>query len=164
MILKYSETQSGLAFVGNGATEMHIEPITELDQIVSLLAANGLPVSDISHDYCPLFFGIQSDSCIKAVIGLELFGSVGLIRSLAVSKACRGQSFGRQLVDFAEYYAAEHGIEILFLLTTTATVFFHQLGYEQVERSDVPRDIRTTSQFSSLCPASSAVLCKRVVG
>ncbi|MEI6638874.1 MAG: arsenic resistance N-acetyltransferase ArsN2 [Chlorobiaceae bacterium] len=141
---------------------MHTETIAELDQILSLLAESGLPVSDISHDHCPLFFGIQSDFCLKAVIGLELFGSVGLIRSLAVSKDCRGQRVGRQLVDFAAYYAAERGVETVFLLTTTAAVFFQQLGYEQVARSDVPQAIRTTSQFSSLCPASSVVLSKRV--
>jgi amino-acid N-acetyltransferase len=141
---------------------MHIEPVAERDQIVSLLAESGLPVSDISRAHLPLFFGIQSDSCLIAVIGLELFGPVGLIRSLAVSKVCRGQRVGRQLVDFAEYYAAERGVETVFLLTTTAAVFFQQLGYGQVARSDVPQAIRITSQFSSLCPASSVVLSKRV--
>ena len=164
MTLKHSGTQSGLAFVGNGAFEMHIESIAELEQIVLLLSESGLPVSDISQAHCPLFFGIQSDFCLNAVIGLELFGSVGLIRSLAVSKACRGQRFGHQLVDFAEHYAAERGVETLFLLTTTAAVFFQQLGYEQVARSDVPQDISTTSQFSSLCPASSVVLSKSITG
>ena len=164
MTLKHSGTQNGRAFVGNGATEMHREPVAELDQILSLLAESGLPVSDISRAHLPLFFGIQSDSGLIAVIGLELFGTVGLLRSLAVSKACRGQRFGRQLVDFAEHYAAECGAETLFLLTTTAAVFFQQLGYNQVARADVPHAIRSTSQFSSLCPASSVVLSKKVAG
>ncbi len=141
-----------------------IKPIAKLDQIRSLLDESGLQVSDISHVHCPLFFGIQSDSCLIAVIGLELFGPVGLIRSLAVSKAHRGNRLAHQLVSFAEHYAAERGVDTLFLLTTTASVFFQQLGYEQVARSDVPQAIRTTSQFSSLCPASSDVLSKRIAG
>lgn len=60
----------------------------------------------------------------------------------------------------AETWAAAQGIETLYLLTTTAAQFFARRGYEVVARSDAPNVIAATSQFSKLCPASSAFMRK----
>jgi len=142
----------------------NIEPVSELTEIVSLLGECGLPVSDISLSQPPLFFGTRSDSNLSAIIGLEIFGSVALLRSLAVAPAYRGRGLARELVVYAEHFAGSHGVEFLFLLTTTATGFFARLGYVPASRSTAPSAIQTTSQFSGLCPASSAFLSKSVAG
>lgn len=142
----------------------HIEPLSELDVIVPFLADCGLPVSDISQAQAPQFFGIRSGSVLVAVVGLELFGSVGLLRSLAVSPAYRGRGLAQQLVAFIEQLAASRGVDTLFLLTTTAATFFGKLGFEPVSRSAAPPAICATPQFSGLCPASSAFLGKSVAG
>ncbi|HUF21287.1 MAG TPA: hypothetical protein VMP00_11095, partial [Burkholderiales bacterium] len=68
----------------------------------------------------------------------------------------------RELVLFAESWSAAQGVESLFLLTTTADHFFLDLGYSLASRDNAPSSIQATSQFSSLCPASSAFLSKRV--
>ena len=142
----------------------NIEPVSELTEIVSLLGKCGLPVSDIALSQPPLFFGTRSDSSLSAVVGLELFGSVALLRSLAVAPAYRGHGLARELVAYTEHFADSHGVEFLFLLTTTATTFFAQLGYVPTSRSTAPSAIQATSQFSGLCPASSAFLCKSLAG
>ncbi len=138
----------------------HIEPLLELKEIVPLLAECGLPVSDISSSQSPHFFGIRSESGLLAVIGVELFGAAALLRSLAVLPTCRG--LARELVVFVERFAAEQGVEFIFLLTTTASELFAKLGFVTVPRVTAPSAIQATPQFSGLCPASSAFLGKAV--
>lgn len=147
-----------------GPMRARIEAIGELDDIVPLLADCGLPVADISAARAPQFFGIRAESGLVAVIGLELFGPVALLRSLAVSPAHRGHGLAQQLVAFAEQFAASRGVDTLFLLTTTASAFFGKLGFAPVARSTAPAAIQATPQFSGLCPASSAFLSKSVAG
>jgi amino-acid N-acetyltransferase len=141
---------------------MDIVPESNPQDVVSLLEACALPVADISPGSSVQFFGIRSGGALVAVVGLELYPSVGLLRSLAVSPSFRGKNFARALVGFAESFAASHGIKSLFLLTTTAEPFFLALGYAPAARSSAPAVIQATSQFSSLCPASSAFLSKHV--
>ncbi|MFZ4802240.1 MAG: hypothetical protein ACOYLR_09730 [Chlorobium sp.] len=51
---------------------MHIEPIAELDQILSLLAESGLPVSDISHAHLPLFNPMLASLPLSAIKSKQL--------------------------------------------------------------------------------------------
>lgn len=141
---------------------MHIAPEPAVQDVISLLAECALPVADISAASSVQFFGIRSGGTLAAVVGLELSPPVGLLRSLAVLPSFRGRGFGRALVSFAESVAASHGVETLFLLTTTAPRFFLALGYVPASRGTAPAAIQATSQFASLCPASSSFLCKHV--
>ncbi|MDO8927108.1 MAG: arsenic resistance N-acetyltransferase ArsN2 [Sideroxyarcus sp.] len=141
---------------------MHIEPISSIEEVSALLAENELPIADISLSSPLQFFGIRDAGALTAVIGLELYPPFGLLRSLAVHPATRKRGYARELVTFAESWAAAHGVESLFLLTTTAKQFFLGLGYLPALRDEAPAAIQATSQFSSLCPASSAFLSKCV--
>jgi len=122
-----------------------------------------LPVADIASASPVQFFGIRSDGTLAAVVGLELYPPVGLLRSLAVAPPFRGRGFARALVRFAESFAASQGVETLFLLTTTAERFFLALGYLPASRVVAPEAIQATSQFTSFCPDSSAFLSKHVI-
>jgi amino-acid N-acetyltransferase len=143
--------------------DIFIDSIDNIDEILSFLADNNLPVSDISVFDPPLFFCIRLNSVLIAVIGLEMFGVDGLLRSLAVAETYRGQHLAQRLVQFAEKYAVAHGITTLYLLTTTASSFFNTLGYTSASRSAAPQKISETTQFSTLCPASSAFL-RKIIG
>jgi amino-acid N-acetyltransferase len=128
------------------------------EEVAQLLAANLLPVSDLT-DRIQLL-GMWRDSRLVGVIGLEPYGDVGLLRSLAVDASLRGTGLGGRLVDRLESLASSEGIGSLYLLTTTAESFFHKRGYGCVPRESAPPAIQATSQFSSICPASSAFMCK----
>ena len=143
---------------------MNIEPLSVLEEIFPVLIACDLPITDISAESPPRFFGCCVAGSVVAVIGLEQFQSAGLLRSLAVLPPYRGRGFAQALVSHVESFAASHGVESLFLLTTTAEPFFMTLGYRPASRQDAPRSIQATSQFSGLCPSSSAFLSKRVKG
>jgi amino-acid N-acetyltransferase len=81
-----------------------------------------------------------------------------------VDEAMRGRGCGRRLVAEAEQYAARNGVQSLYLLTTTAEEFFRRLGYVRIDRASAPEAIRQTSEFSGLCPSSSAVMMKALGG
>jgi amino-acid N-acetyltransferase len=135
---------------------------TQVTQIKSLLAACDLPTSDIALSSSMQFFTHHADDKLVGVIALEIHGTVALLRSLAVAPAQRNHGLGRSLVKFAEEYAAKHGIDSLYLLTTTAGEFFSRLGYASTAREDAPPSIKATPQFSGLCPASSVFMSKRL--
>lgn len=137
-----------------------IEPINTLDEILPLLATCNLPRSDLATSKAPQFFGIRSEMGLTAVVGLERFGNVALLRSLAVAPAHRGLGLAAQLVAHLERVARNQGIDHLYLLTDSAAALFAKLGYLPMARSAAPPAIRATPQFSGLCPASSAFLHK----
>jgi amino-acid N-acetyltransferase len=96
------------------------------------------------------------------VVGLELYGPLALLRSLAVATSHRGTGLGKTLVAAAEAHAQSCGVRELCVLTTTAERFFERLRYQRADRDAAPAVIRGTSEFTSLCPASAAFLRKRL--
>lgn len=129
-------------------------------EIRRLLNDAGLPTADLSDRIT--FLGMWREERLVGVIGLEAFGDVGLLRSLAVDASLRGTGLGGWLVDQLEESAAGEGIQTLYLLTTTAEAFFARRGYLRVPRESAPPALQATSEFSTLCPSSSACMCKAV--
>ncbi|MHB8474763.1 MAG: arsenic resistance N-acetyltransferase ArsN2 [Steroidobacteraceae bacterium] len=130
--------------------------------VVALLEAEGLPASDLTESHLEHFFFTGSDGAPSALVGLEIYGEDGLLRSLVVSSAARTQGVGSALVRHAEEYAASRHVRALYLLTTTAESYFEHRGYRRVDRAQAPASIQSTREFASLCPASSAFMIKRL--
>lgn len=137
-----------------------MEPIPFTAAVASLLEKSGLPTADLAAGAPVKLFGIANEVACVGVVGLELYGQDGLLRSLAVEPARQGTGLGRALVDAAEQEARKAGVRKLYLLTTTADRYFEKLGYRRLPREEAPATITATAQFSSLCPASSAFMCK----
>ncbi|SIR15271.1 arsenic resistance N-acetyltransferase ArsN2 [Solilutibacter tolerans] len=133
------------------------------DNVRSLLEKSDLPTSDLDTCRSLNLYGIEEGNVLKGTVGYELYGHDILLRSLAVDPEFRGTGLGRELVRQAESLARQNGAHTAWLLTTTAESFFTENGYSKVDRQTAPESIRATSQFSSLCPASSAFMCKRLV-
>jgi amino-acid N-acetyltransferase len=129
-------------------------------KVMNLLAACSLPNADLSPGKLQHFFGCGVESNPGGVVGVELYGDVALLRSLAVRDDVRGKGCGRRLVQEVELYAGRSGVKRLYLLTTTAERFFASLGYQTVSRDSAPAAIRGTTEFSSLCSTSAALMAK----
>jgi amino-acid N-acetyltransferase len=132
---------------------------SDLDAIRRLLAASKLPDADVGEHLGHFLVGEQ-DGAIAAVVGLEVGGAAGLLRSLAVREDLRGSGIGRDLVARATERARALGVTELWLLTQTAERFFARLGWTRVDRSEAPAAIRSSREFRELCP-DSAVLMRR---
>jgi amino-acid N-acetyltransferase len=140
--------------------DFHLRPSAAA--VKALLAAADLPTADLRDEHFEHFIACGPVDSPDAVVGLELYGEVALLRSLVVAAAARGQGHGSGLVAQAEAYAGELGVQEIYLLTTTAEAFFSQLGYAHCARAEAPAAIRQTAEFSSLCPANSAFMRKRL--
>ncbi len=148
---------------------MNISPIeTRLAQpddfpaIISLLTACQLPMGDLNMAGINNFVVAISGNTLIGVCGLEVFGTAGLPRSLAVEQEWRGRGIGERLVAENERRARDAGVRVLYLLTTTAATYLQRLGYENVQRDTVPEAIAAHAQFRGLCPASAKCLGKRL--
>lgn len=130
--------------------------------VEQLLTAAALPVEDLHDTHKVVLFGEQRSGRVTGVVGLERYGDIALIRSLAVAQAERGNGMGQKLVAYAEVNALSMGVTSLYLLTTTAQDFFERLGYRLIDRAAAPAEVAGTAQFSELCPASSAFMVKHL--
>jgi amino-acid N-acetyltransferase len=129
---------------------------------LALLQASKLPTEDLHDRALDHFFFSGSEDSPTALVGLELYGSDALLRSLVVDERARGRGLGASLLEHAERYAAVHGVTSLYLLTDTAESFFKRLGYTRIDRSAAPPSIKGTREYSSLCPQSSAFMVKQL--
>ena len=142
-----------------------IERATQADRkpIEQLLADCGGPTEDLVGSWHESFLVAQDCRVITGVVGLETYGSLGLVRSLATLPGHRGQGIASELVERVEERARAVGIVWIYGLTTTAEAFFVKRGYERVDRSEVPEAIRDTAEFRELCPETAVCLRKEVV-
>jgi len=139
---------------------MRAEPISLNTEVEALLTEASLPVSDLPNCRSLNLLGMREGGRLVGVVGIEVYGALGLLRSLAVAQDRRNAGIGLGLVSNAETWAAERGVKTLYLLTTTAAEFFARLGYEVVPRAEAPAAIAATAQFADLCPASSTFMRK----
>jgi amino-acid N-acetyltransferase len=143
---------------------MQIQPAAprHLDGIRQLLSASSLPDEDLTPAHLEHFFVAEEGETLVGVVGMERYGDVALLRSLAVSAPHRGEGVGRRLTDAIEQHARREGVHELYLLTTTAAGYFEQRGYRRIEREGMPRAIQTTEEAARLCPSSATCMRKRV--
>lgn len=139
---------------------MRVEAVGLDQEVEALLTEAELPVSDLGNHRGLNLLGVRESGRLIGVVGIEVYGDVGLLRSLAVAPDHRRAGLGAGLVSSAETWAAERGVRTLYLLTTTAAEFFANRGYETVPRSEAPVAIAATAQFAGLCPASSTFMRK----
>ncbi len=134
----------------------------DLAAVRGLLREADLPAGDVTAHLLANYLLARSGARLVGVIGLELLGRYGLLRSLAVAPACRGRGLGSDLTRALEQHARWLGVERLYLLTTTARAFFEDRGYQVVPRDDLPAAVQGTTEYRALCPASSVCMVKRL--
>lgn len=128
--------------------------------VAALLEATGLPTRDLNPAMLAHFFACGDRAAPAGVVGIELYGSDALLRSLVVRESERRRGTGHALVSAAETHARNAGVRSVYLLTETAAAFFSSLGYAVLARDNAPPAIRGTAQFSTLCPGSAHFMHK----
>jgi amino-acid N-acetyltransferase len=131
-----------------------------LPTAIALIESAGLPVVDLTDRHLEHFFYCGPNESPTGLVGLELYGTDALLRSLVVAPKIRGTGIGLALVTHAEAYARTQGVRAMYLLTNTAERFFSQRGYRRIARGEVIPAIENTREFKELCPKSSAVMVK----
>jgi amino-acid N-acetyltransferase len=135
---------------------------SQRDAIVALLLQEKLPVEDLPASL-DNFLVAMVDEKIAGVIGIEFYQDCGLLRSMVVDKEYRNNHIASYLVNRLEEFARNSGITCIYLLTETAPQYFQNKGYNRMPRALVPDVIKTSSEFSHVCPASAVVMKKEIV-
>ena len=100
----------------------------------------------------------SSSVVIVGCAGLETYGDVGLLRSIAVSARRQSQGIGRALVANRLDAAKAQKLDAVYLLTTTASDYFLRLGFVAADRARVPARLASSPEFAGACPASASCL------
>ncbi|MFW9779921.1 MAG: arsenic resistance N-acetyltransferase ArsN2 [Candidatus Heimdallarchaeota archaeon] len=125
-----------------------------LSSVLSLLKRFKLPVEDVESQLAN-FVVLRNQDQIVGCAGLEVYGSIALLRSVAVHPDWQGRSLGKQLVDHMMNRAHNEGVERVYLLTETGKVYFQKFGFRSLRRDEVDDRIKKTEEFTKLCPESS---------
>jgi N-acetylglutamate synthase-like GNAT family acetyltransferase len=132
----------------------------DLPAVRALLARCALPTDDLQEGHLAHFIVCRAGGQIVGAVGLEVIGSVGLLRSLAVAPARRGRGLAHELWRRILDRARILELARLYLLTTTAEPLFARWGFARLAREVVPDSIRATPEFAALCPSTAAVMAK----
>jgi amino-acid N-acetyltransferase len=122
----------------------------ELGVVCGLLQNAGLPTRGVAEHFGDFVVAVE-EGRVRGAVGLECYGSAGLLRSLVVEKESRGQGLGEELTRQALVRARARGVETVYLLTTTAERFFPRFGFEALPRAEVDAKVLASTEFKETC-------------
>ncbi|MCP5045977.1 MAG: GNAT family N-acetyltransferase [bacterium] len=134
----------------------------DLSIIETLLEENDLSISGVGgflEDFLVLEEGNETIGCG----GFEIYAETALLRSVAVKRSSHKKGLGTVIVKELFKYAESRNVKRIFLLTMTAPDFFSRFGFKQIERDEADDAIKTTEEFTTICPASAVVMVKEMV-
>lgn len=131
----------------------------DLDGANTLVSGLGLPVDGLGDQFLQGYVvAVTGDGALVGLGGVEVYEGDGLLRSVAVTRACQGSSIGRAIVEDRIAWARRRGLASLYLLTETAPGFFERLGFRRVARTSFPRAVQASSEFSRVCPDTAVAM------
>lgn len=148
-----------MADLGTSGAEVRLRPAAggDLPDILGLLHGAELPREGVEEALAG-FVVAEAGGRVVAAGAVETHGTDGLLRSVAVDPARRGEGVGAAVVRRLLADARGQGLGRLYLLTTTADRWFPRLGFRVVPREEVPEAVRGSAEFRDVCPASATVM------
>jgi len=129
----------------------------DLPAVIMLLEKDKLPMAGINEHIGTTLVARRSARVVGCA-AVEIYGTSGLLRSVAVDEERRGEGLGHQLTQAALDLARARGVTSVYLLTTTAEKFFPRFGFREVAREDVDPAVRASVEFTTACPASAVAM------
>jgi amino-acid N-acetyltransferase len=124
-----------------------------------LLAASSLPTTGIEAPGAEFLVAVAGERVVGCA-GLERYGDVGLLRSVAVDPEWRGRGLGAGLTRGVLALAKQRGIVCIYLLTETSAQYFHGFGFRAIPRSQADAAVQGSAEFTELCPASATLMVR----
>jgi len=131
------------------------------DQIHRLLSDCELPTLYL-HRHLKSFIVAKTAKKVVGVIGMEIYGRAGLLRSLCVQEAYRGRGIAKMLNAMILAYASIQKIGRLYMFTVNAEKFASNLGFHKIDKKRIPKSIQSTWQFRSFKPCPVVCMMKPI--
>ncbi|MEH7011215.1 hypothetical protein V7087_10360 [Neobacillus niacini] len=115
----------------------------DLGSLREFLTKANLGCDGLTEETVEFFLLLEDeDGTIKGTLGMEVFAEGGLLRSLVVSPGQAEKDIVLLITQMMQL-AKEKGLRNLFLATNkgVALPFFELLGFERVERDQLPAEI-----------------------
>jgi len=130
----------------------------DLEDLRAFLKESALPADDIQLEGNQFAIYRDSSGKILGTGGLEFYGDYCLLRSVAVAPDYRGSGLGKEIVTDLISRAKDKSVWSVSLLTETAQGFFEKIGFQNVARDKAPKEIQSSSEFSTVCPVSAVLM------
>lgn len=135
---------------------------TNLAIVSQLLSEADLVPVALKNEQLHLFCKFAEEEQIIGVVGVEVYGSACLLRSLAVREDKRNAGIARALLKEALVFAQQSGCFDVYLITETIGETMLRYGFTVINRKDVPQEILESPYFNGICPCSSQVMHKNI--
>jgi len=141
--------------------DLVIESATPVDlkPVLALLTLHRLPPDGLEEHLATLLVARRGGEVVGSA-ALDVYADGALLRSVAVAPDLKGQGIGRRVTEAALSLGAALRIPAVFPLTTTAEECFPKLGFERIDRAQVPESVKASLEFTRACPASAVVMRK----
>lgn len=133
-----------------------------LSRISDLLTGCDLVPEGLEKENLTLFYELDELEQVLGVIGVEAYGEVCLLRSLAVRHDKRNLGIARELIKNALNFAQLNNCCDVYLITETIGDTMLRYGFSNINRGDVPQDILKSPFFNGICPCSCQIMHKNV--
>ncbi|MGY5852867.1 MAG: arsenic resistance N-acetyltransferase ArsN2 [Candidatus Thorarchaeota archaeon] len=130
----------------------------DLDLVLQLLNKVNLPIEGVKENFHNfLILRESTETGIIGCIGLEVYGSNAILRSVAVHPEYQRKGVGVKLLNGAIDLARSIQVDKLYLLTDTAEHYFLNHGFEYIDRTTVPQSIGNSNEFTTLCLSATSM-------
>lgn len=133
---------------------------TDWNEIRNLLTANRLPVQGALNHLSNFVVATENGRVVGA-IGLEVYGDIGLLRSLVVASHMRGKSIAKRLIKHMIAQSRSRQLSALYLITGSADPLFERYGFEKMARADMPTKLYVSMELQG--PSSTASTGMRLI-
>jgi amino-acid N-acetyltransferase len=142
-------------------TDVSITPARTSDYniVEALLEREHLPLDGLRQHFGTALVA-RAGHRIVGCSALEVYDGGALLRSVVVDAEYRRSGVGTDLTHAAIELARRRLVPTIYLLTTTAERFFRKLGFEVIDRADVPVTVQTSAEFTHVCPSSAVIMRK----
>jgi N-acetylglutamate synthase-like GNAT family acetyltransferase/NADPH-dependent 2,4-dienoyl-CoA reductase/sulfur reductase-like enzyme len=141
----------------NHAISLRQAGASDWPAVQALLLANKLPTEGAQAHLATYLLATHHGEVVGCA-GAEVYGSVALLRSVAVAPGLHKQGLGRLLVERLLQEARSRDIAALYLLTVTAPEYFAQYGFKRMKIEDAPPALKASAEFQGACPACAALM------
>ena len=134
----------------------------DFSAVAKLLENADLPLAGV-REHWDRFLVAEASGRVMGAVGVEIYGSCALLRSLVVDERFRNRGIGKALVANLRPLIRAAGVGGLFLLTTTAADYFTHLGFERIPREQLPESLSASEELRGACPASAVAMAALVI-
>ncbi len=110
-------------------------------EVEALLSASSISVEGI-HEHITQYIVSRDKAGVLGCIGVDRYGTTGVLRVLAVAQRARSAGLGELLISAIVADVRLRGVESIVLQTTSAAGYFARLGFTPMNPADLPQSVR----------------------